>query len=189
MTNYGAKELAAAFRTVRKNTVQVARDIPEDKYDFVAAPGLKPVRALLAHIAWGPALQYDVHRDRRATTLQGYNWGAFVAGGAAFEAQPRTKAEVVALLESTGEEFAAWVGGVSGEFLNETYTDHTGQNPKTRFESILSVKEHEMHHRAQLMLILRLVGGIPHLTRERMERSSAAAAAAAAGAAAAAAAG
>ncbi len=179
MNNYGAKELAAAFRTVRKNTVQLAHDIPEDQYDFVASPGCRSVRALFAHIAWGPTLQYDLHRDRRATTLQGYDWGAFIAAAAAFEGTPRTKGEVIALLERTGEEYASWVGGLGSEFLDETYTDPTGANPKTRFESLLSVKEHEMHHRAQLMLILRLVGGIPHLTRERMERAAAAAAAAA----------
>ena len=30
-----------------------------------------------------------------------------------------------------------------------------------------------MHHRAQLMLILRLVGGVSHLTRERQARAAA----------------
>ena len=176
MINYGAKELAAAFRTVRRNTLQVARDIPEDKYDFVAAPGCRPVRAMLAHIAAGATLQFDVHRDRRLTTLQGYNWGEFTARGAAFEAVPRTKDEILALLERSGEEYAQWVAGLGAEFLNETYTDSTGQNPKTRFESIMSVKEHEMHHRAQLMMIVRLLGGVPHLTRERLARAAAAAA-------------
>jgi hypothetical protein len=34
--NYGGKQLAEGFRTVRKNTIQVAEDIPEDKYDHVA---------------------------------------------------------------------------------------------------------------------------------------------------------
>ena len=41
---------------------------------------------------------------------------------------------------------------------------------------ILSVKEHEMHHRGQLMLIERLVGVVPHLTREMQARFAAAAA-------------
>lgn len=177
MVNYGAKQLAAAFRTVRKNTIQVARDIPEDQYDFVAAEGCRPVRAMFAHIAAGPTLQLDMHRDRMLTTLQGYNWGELIAKGAAFEAVPRTKDEIIALLESTGEEFASWLDGLSDDLLNQTYTDPTGQNPKTRAESIMSVKEHEMHHRGQLMLILRLVGGVPHLTRERMARAAAAAAA------------
>ncbi len=36
--SYGGKELASAFRTVRKNTIQVAEDIPESQYGHVAAP-------------------------------------------------------------------------------------------------------------------------------------------------------
>ena len=38
---------------------------------------------------------------------------------------------------------------------------------KTRFEMLLGVKEHEMHHRGQLMLIERMLGIVPHLTRRR----------------------
>jgi uncharacterized damage-inducible protein DinB len=54
---------------------------------------------------------------------------------------------------------------------------------KSRFEMILGVKEHEMHHRAQLMVVERMLGITPHLTREfqtRMASMSAAAAAASA---------
>jgi uncharacterized damage-inducible protein DinB len=39
---------------------------------------------------------------------------------------------------------------------------------------ILSLREHEMHHRAQLMLMERLVGVMPHLTRAMNERMAAA---------------
>jgi len=48
-----------------------------------------------------------------------------------------------------------------------------GQNPKTRLENLMSIKEHEMHHRGQLMLIERLLGVVPHLTRQREERQRA----------------
>ena len=41
---------------------------------------------------------------------------------------------------------------------------------KTRFEMLLGVKEHEMHHRAQLMLIERMLGITPHLTKQQQER-------------------
>lgn len=171
MVNYGARQLAAAFRTVRKNTVQVAEDIPEDKYEFVAAPGVKTVREMLAHIACAPRLQEDLHRVQRVTTLQGYDWSKPIAAAAAYEATPRTKAEVLSALKSEGEAFAGWLDTLTDDFLNETYLDPTGANPKARFESLLGVKEHEMHHRAQLMLVLRLVGGVPHLTRERQARA------------------
>ena len=43
MTYYGAKELADSFKTVRKNTILVAEDIPEDKYSFSAAEGVRTV--------------------------------------------------------------------------------------------------------------------------------------------------
>jgi len=35
---------------------------------------------------------------------------------------------------------------------------------------LLGVKEHEMHHRSQLMLIQRQLGIVPHLTRARAAR-------------------
>lgn len=173
MIHYAARELAAAARTVRKNTIQVAEEIPEEQYDFSPAPGVRSVRQLLAHITQAPVLWYDVHRDRRATTLQGFDWTAFAANAAAFENAPRTKADLLALLRETGEQYATWVESLTPDFLNETFTDGGGQNPRTRFETLLGVKEHEMHHRAQLMLILRMLGGVPHLTRERLARAAA----------------
>jgi uncharacterized damage-inducible protein DinB len=39
---------------------------------------------------------------------------------------------------------------------------------------LLGTKEHEMHHRAQLTVIERLLGIVPHLTRKRQMRETAA---------------
>ena len=50
MTYYGGKELAAAFRTVRNNTIKIAEDIPENKYDFKPAPDCRSVKEMLAHV-------------------------------------------------------------------------------------------------------------------------------------------
>jgi uncharacterized damage-inducible protein DinB len=35
---------------------------------------------------------------------------------------------------------------------------------------LMSVKEHEMHHRGQLMVLERMLDIVPHLTRQRQER-------------------
>ena len=51
MIAYGAKQMAAAFRTVRNNTVQIAADILEDQYGWAPASGMRTVQSLLAHIA------------------------------------------------------------------------------------------------------------------------------------------
>jgi len=173
MANYSAAELASAFRTVRKNTILTAQDIPEDKYDFVAAPGFNSVNKLLKHIAFAPMMHYDFHRDRKITTLKGYDFGELMIRIGAVEAAPRGKDEIVALLTSEGEQFAAWLESLSDSFLNETFTDMAGQNPKSRLENLMGAKEHEMHHRGQLMLIQRMIGVVPHLTRQREERARA----------------
>jgi uncharacterized damage-inducible protein DinB len=170
MIAYGAAELAASFRTVRKNTVQVAEDVPEDKYGFVAAPGVRSAGDLLRHILYAPMVQEDMHRDKRVTTLKGYDFGAIVRRAEAEERKPKSKAEIIAALRSEGELFATWLQSLDDAFLSETFSDATGQNPRTRFESLLGAKEHEMHHRGQLMVVERILGIVPHLTRQREER-------------------
>ena len=178
MAQYGAKELANAFRTVRGNTLQIAREIPEEQYDFVAAPGVRSVGQLLRHIAYADMIYYDFHRDKHIDTLKGYDFGAMIGRSMAEETKPLDKAGIIELLEERGQAFAGWEEALSPEFLCETFTDPMGQNPKTRIEHLMGAKEHEMHHRGQLMLIQRLIGLTPHLTRQREERARARAAAA-----------
>ncbi len=82
------------------------------------------------------------------------------------------------MLETEGARFASWLESLSADFLNETFTDPMGKNARTRFEGLLSAKEHEMHHRGLLMLMERILGIVPHLTRQMQERMAARAAAA-----------
>jgi len=167
MSVYGGKEMAAAFRTVRKNTIQIAEDIPEDKYDFVPAPGVKPVGKTLVHMAISPGLWPEL---AKVTTFVGFDFMSIRERFAAEEAKTRSKAEILELLRSEGEKFAAWLESLSDEFLAVGVTDGDGKTVKTRFERILGGKEHEMHHRGQLMLVERQLGITPHLTKQTEER-------------------
>ena len=106
MSCYGGKEMAAAFRTVRKNTIQVAEDIPEDKYNFVPAPGVKPVAKTLAHMAFVTQLWPAILKDE-ITTLVGFDFMSLRDHIDAEEAKTRTKAELLELLRSEGEKFEA----------------------------------------------------------------------------------
>jgi len=169
MSIYGGKELAEAFRTVRKNTIQVAEDIPEDKYGFVAAPEVRSVGRMLTHVAIATRIWEEVHK-KRLKTLVGFDFFGMMDKFNAEEAKPRSKAEIVALLRSEGDQFAAWLETLTPEILAETVTEPDGKTVKTRFERLLSAKEHEMHHRGQLMLIERQLGIVPHLTRQFQER-------------------
>jgi uncharacterized damage-inducible protein DinB len=169
MTHYGGKDLANAFRTVRKNTIQVAEDIPESKYNFVAAPEARSVARMLTHVAISTRIWEEVHK-KGLTTLVGFDFFGMMDRFNAEEAKTRSKTEILGLLRTEGEQFAAWMETLTPEVLAETVTEPDGKTAKTRFERLLSAKEHEMHHRAQLMLIERQLGIVPHLTRQSNER-------------------
>jgi uncharacterized damage-inducible protein DinB len=172
MTYYGAKELAESFRTVRKNTLIIAEEIPEEKYGYRIAPELRSVGELLTHISNATALQERIHGTERRTTLEGFDFPAFMMQALAKEKQPRTKAATIQMLRADGDRFAPWLEGLTEETLGERVAFPAGMTPpyKTRFEMLLGVKEHEMHHRGQLMVIQRMLGLTPHLTREMQAR-------------------
>jgi uncharacterized damage-inducible protein DinB len=169
MSAYGGRELASAFRTVRKNTIHVAEDIPESRYAYVAAPGCKSVARMLAHIGIATRIWAELHR-KRLTTMVGFDFLEMRERSEAEETKPRTKVEIVELIRTEGEQFAAWLDTLTPEFLAETMTEGDGKTAKSRLEWLLGAKEHEMHHRAQLMLIERQLGIVPHITRQFQER-------------------
>jgi uncharacterized damage-inducible protein DinB len=170
LTIYGGKDFARQFRVVRNNTLQIAGDIPESKYGFLPAPHSRTVGALLTHIAVSPRMWFEVHGKQRVKTLVGFDFLKLGGEAMAEEGKTRSKAEILDLLREEGETFAGWLDTLTPEFLGEmvTVADNTGT--KSRFEQLLGAKEHEMHHRGQLMLIERLLGIVPHLTRQAEER-------------------
>lgn len=171
MTYYGGKELAAAFRTVRGNTIKIAEEIPENKYDFKPAPDCRSIGQTLVHVALSPGFALHIHGDR-IDDLKKVNFPALMQQVHAEEAKPRSKAEIIAFLKAEGERYATFVEGLSEAFLAERVTMPPGAEPstKSRFEMLLGPKEHEMHHRGQLMTVQRMIGQVPHLTRQMQER-------------------
>lgn len=167
---YGPKDFANAFRTVRKNTIQVAEDISESSYGFSAAPDVRTVAQMLTHIAVSTRIFEELNKTPRLTTLVGFDFLGLRDRLLAEEAKPRTKAAIVEFLRTEGDRFASWMETVTPEILAEEVTDADGKTVKTRFERLLGAKEHEMHHRAQLMLIERQLGVVPHITRQMNER-------------------
>jgi uncharacterized damage-inducible protein DinB len=175
---YGSKELAQSFRTVRKNTIAIAQDLPAEKYGFRVTPDTRSVGELLAHISLAYSFQYAIHAQEARSSLVGFDFPSLMQRMAAEEKVQRSKDQTLELLRSSGEKWAGWLDGLTDAFLAERVSMPPGAEPssRSRFDMILSVKEHEMHHRGQLMLIERMVGIVPHLTREMQARMAAAAA-------------
>jgi uncharacterized damage-inducible protein DinB len=169
---YGARQLAGSFRTVRKNTLIIAEEIPAEQYSFRPTPDVRSVGGLLSHIAVNTRWATLTHGgDARASFISFEAFGAAVARMAEEERalEARSKPEIVESLRAEGEAFAMLLEGLDDAVLAEMvgFPPPVTPSSKTRLEMLLSVKEHEMHHRAQLMLIERMLGIVPHLTRQR----------------------
>jgi hypothetical protein len=134
------------------------------------------VAQTLLHVAAAPKIQEQIHAIERRTTLEGFDFPGLMKRLIAEEQTPRDKSQIVAGLREEGEHWAKWLESQTEDFLAERVGMPAGMTPtsKTRFEMLLGPKEHEMHHRAQLMLIERMLGMVPHLTRQMQERLAAA---------------
>lgn len=168
MNLYGPKQLAESMRTVRKNTIQIAEDIPEKDYNYRPTPESRSVLETLVHIASLSRFDRIVHEEQHLSSLEGFDFGALFKGEAE-EKRIRAKSDVVALLLTQGDRWCQWLEGLPESLLSE-HVRQPGGALKTRFEMLVGTKEHEMHHRGQLMVIERLLGIVPHLTRSRQSR-------------------
>jgi uncharacterized damage-inducible protein DinB len=168
MNPYGSKQLADSMRTVRKNTILIAEDIPEKSYGFRPTQESRSVAETLVHIV--SILRFDrfLHEEEHLSSLEGFDFATFLRKSEIDEKRARTKAEIVDLLRTEGERWSQWVESLPESLLAEQVRMPGGAS-KSRFEMLQGTKEHEMHHRAQLMLMERLLGIVPHLTRNRAQ--------------------
>ncbi len=166
MNLYGPKQLADSMRTVRKNTILIAEDIPEKDYGYRPTPESRSVAETLVHIASLSRFDHFLHEEEHLSSLEGFDFGALIKKSTIEEKRPQSKNQIIALLRTEGDRWCQWVEGLPEALLSEQVRQPGGAS-KSRFEMLLGTKEHEMHHRAQLMVIERLLGIVPHLTRTR----------------------
>jgi len=154
------------MRTVRKNTILIAEDIPEKDYGYRPAPESRSVAETLVHIASLSLADRFLHEEERLSSLESFDFGALIQKSEIEEKRSKSKDQIVDLLRTEGERWSQWVGSLPEALLAEQVRMPGGAS-KSRFEMLLGTKEHEMHHRAQLTVMERLLGIVPHLTRNR----------------------
>jgi uncharacterized damage-inducible protein DinB len=151
---------------VRKNTIQIAEDIPEKDYGYRPTPESRSVAETLVHIAVLPRVDRLLHEEKHVSSLEGFDFGEFINKSKMEEKIPHSKNDIIELLRTEGERWCQWLAVLPEELLAEQVR-MPGGVLKNRFEMLLGTKEHEMHHRAQLMVIERMLGIVPHLSRQR----------------------
>ena len=136
-------------------------------------PGVRSVAETLAHLVVSARFPKRMHGERITQTSFDY-FNAAMEQIAREEKELTTRAQILKALKQEGDEFASWLESLSDEVLAERVHFPAPVQPssKTRFEMLLATKEHEMHHRGQLMRVERMLGIVPHLTREYEERGA-----------------
>lgn len=151
------------MRAVRADTIAMAEDIPESKYAFRPTEVNRSVAETLFHIAWLGTADRILHEDEHLEAVEGFDFPALLEKSAMEEKRPRTKAEVLDLLRTQGEQQTRWLEQLPEAFLAERVA-LPGGGSVSRFEMLLATKEHELQHRAQLTIIDRLIGVTPRFT-------------------------
>ncbi|MBI3792938.1 MAG: DinB family protein [Gemmatimonadetes bacterium] len=169
MHNYGASQLAASWRTVRKNTLQIAEEIPAEQYGMQVSSETMTVGQMLAHMACATYWVEQAHFVHKLSEISGEQFGAWFGEIGKQSGALTTKEAILAALKANGESYATKLEQMTPAQLDEMVS-LPGPSSKSRFEMLLGVKEHEMHHRAQLMQLQRMMGITQHLTRARQAR-------------------
>src|SRR5437762_12125416 len=101
MNPYGPQQLANAIRTVRKNTILVAEDIPEESYGYRVSPDSRSVAETLLHIAAAPQLDLHVHERERLSAIADFSlFGTLLKDFPIHEKLPYSKAQIIELLQT-----------------------------------------------------------------------------------------
>ena len=153
--------LLDSWRTVRQDTAQAVEDMPEAEMGFRPTPELMTFREIARHILGSSYALTGVMLDgldkmerpevvKRFPPVPEDASASFLAS----ELRARFDERLPALAAQPPEFYAGMITRFDGQRV-------------TRLEMIQTIKEHELTHRAQLFLYLRLKGIVPVTTRRR----------------------
>lgn len=165
-----AETVLESWKTVRQDTAQAVEDFPEEELDFSPADGLMSFRAITTHIIEAGNSLTGVLLDGM-TDLSGGKFSQVRGKYAPELSEKPGKAELTAKLRSTIEEHCSRLAAQPPEFFSGIITRFDGQQA-TRLEMIQFIKEHELTHRSQLFVYLRLKGIVPVTTRRRLAQTA-----------------
>ena len=160
-----------SWKTIRKDVVGAVREFPADAFDEKPIEGVDSFGVIAGHIlnaghafpgilmTGTDSLQTPDFRERMKPHM--YNL-----------AEGSTPAQLADALEQSIESRTAELARQPEEFFTQEITRFDGMR-LTRLEMLQFVKEHELTHRSQLFMLMRLKGIVPPTTKRRMAAAKA----------------
>lgn len=158
------------WKTIREDVALAVEEFPAGELDFRPTPEMDSFRQIARHI-------FNV-----GDGLTGMMLARETATGQEFRdrmkahirplAEDAGAAELAAALRQSVAERSAQLQAQPPDFFTEMMTRHFDLMRLTRMEMLQFLKEHELTHRSQLFVYLRLKGMVPATTRRRLARQA-----------------
>lgn len=156
------------WRTIRSDSAQAVLDWPEEAMTFRATPELMTFGQIARHILdSGHSLTSLLLEGE--TNFQAPDFRARLEKNLTGVLDDAAPAEMAAALTRMLDGRLEELRGQPAEWWDARVTKWDGQ-VLTRLEYIQFCKEHELTHRSQLFLYLRLKGTVPPTTRRRQAK-------------------
>ncbi len=126
--------------------ILVAEIMPEDQYTFKATPESMSFAEHLMHIAWA----MDWHSQSLMGGREARDWNTDTE----LQVADKTKEEMIAKIDETFDKTIDFIKNFDVDRLGERL-DYFGQN-RTKRQILLLLADHITHHRAQMLVYMRL---------------------------------
>jgi uncharacterized damage-inducible protein DinB len=164
------EQVLDSSRTVRQDTAAAVEDLPAGELDYRPTPEVGTFREYARHIL-------DASDVLIGLLLAGDE--NFTGGDFRERVKPHLRSlpadagagELASALRESVAQRTEQLAAQSPEFFAKIITRFDGQQV-TRLEMVQFVKEHELTHRAQLFMYLRLKGIVPATTRRRLAKQA-----------------
>lgn len=165
------EQVLESWRAIRQDTAGAVEDFPADELEYRPSAELATFREIARHIL-------DASDGLTGLLLAGDD--NFTGGDFRERLKPHMRAlpadfgaaELAGALRESVTQRTAQLAAQSPEFFAHLITRFDGQQV-TRLEMVQSIKEHELTHRSQLFMYLRLKGMVPATTRRRLAKQGA----------------
>jgi uncharacterized damage-inducible protein DinB len=165
------QQVLDSWKAIRQDTAAAVEDFPAGEMDFRATPEMATFGEIARHILEaGNGLTGMLLAGEENFTAPDFRekmkrrMGSLPANASA--------ADLAAALRQSLDQRLAELAAQPPEFFARIITRFDGQKV-TRLEMVQTIKEHELTHRAQLFVYLRLKGLVPATTRRRMAQQGA----------------
>src|SRR5580700_8327960 len=159
-----------SWKTIRADTATAVEEFPAAEFLFKPCDGLMTFGEIARHILiagyglTGLLLEGDEHLGGPQFREKMSRFALLPEGAGA--------ADLARELRSTVEQRAVQLAAQPADFYSGVITRVDGARV-TRLEMLQFVKEHELTHRAQLFLYMRMKGIVPATTRRRLAMQAA----------------